>query len=188
MPTLCICDGAPFHTTSSLQCAATAEPCHDVGLARHSAPQTCFLMMAWRFDCRDPLVIPFYHSGMAQIMPEHGRIPRVGQTVAVTVGEPIDLSDLTCECSGANLKVCSLLFQIKRGFNPIQSSKPSSCRISCNHMPLRQPCLSPSGFVFVETWMFSWPCGKGQCHAVSSCEACRCGWKLQRGFAISCTS
>ena len=38
---------------------------------------------------RDPVIVPFYHSGMARIMPEHGRIPRVGQTVAVTVGEPI---------------------------------------------------------------------------------------------------
>ena len=59
--------------------------------------------------CRDPLVIPFYHSGMARIMPEHGRIPRVGQTVAVTVGMPIDLSDLTCRCSEGNTKVCSLI-------------------------------------------------------------------------------
>ena len=47
---------------------------------------------------RDPVIVPFYHSGMARIMPEHGRIPRVGQTVAVTVGEPIDVSDLTCQC------------------------------------------------------------------------------------------
>lgn len=46
-------------------------------------------------------------------MPEHGRIARVGQTVAVTVGEPIDLSDLTCQCSEGNTKVCSLLPQIE---------------------------------------------------------------------------
>ena len=47
---------------------------------------------------RDPVIVPFYHSGMARIMPEHGRIPRVGQTVAVNVGKPIDVSDLTCQC------------------------------------------------------------------------------------------
>lgn len=37
----------------------------------------------------------------------------MGQTVAVTVGEPIDLSDLTCQCSEGNTKVCSLLPQIE---------------------------------------------------------------------------
>ena len=63
---------------------------------------------------RDPVIVPFYHSGMARIMPEHGRIPRVGQTVAVTVGEPIDVSDLTCQCHEAgntqvrsNALICS---------------------------------------------------------------------------------
>ena len=35
----------------------------------------------------------------------------MGQTVAVTVGEPIDLSDLTCRCREGNTKVCSLLSQ-----------------------------------------------------------------------------
>ena len=57
---------------------------------------------------RDPVIVPFYHSGMARVMPEHGRIPRVGQTVAVTVGEPIDVSDLTCQChKGGNTQVLS---------------------------------------------------------------------------------
>ena len=61
---------------------------------------------------RDPVIVPFYHSGMARIMPEHGRIPRVGQTVAVTVGKPIDVSDLTCQChKGGNTQV-SLIFQL----------------------------------------------------------------------------
>jgi len=55
--------------------------------------------------CRDPVILPFYHSGMARVMPEHGRVPRVGQTVAVTVGEPIDVSDLTCQCSEGSTNV-----------------------------------------------------------------------------------
>ena len=55
--------------------------------------------------CRDPDIIPFYHSGMARVMPEHGRVPRVGQTVAVTVGDPIDVSDLTCNCSEGSTEV-----------------------------------------------------------------------------------
>ncbi len=47
---------------------------------------------------RSPTILPFYHSGMARIMPEHGRIPRVGNQITVTVGEPVDMSDLTCRC------------------------------------------------------------------------------------------
>ncbi len=58
--------------------------------------------------CRNPAIVPFYHSGMARIMPEHGRIPRVGQTVAVTVGDPIDVSDLTCHCSEGGSEVPTL--------------------------------------------------------------------------------
>ena len=55
---------------------------------------------------RDPVVLPFYHSGMAAVMPEHGRIPRVGKHVTVTVGEPVPVSDLTCGCrrKGEQLK------------------------------------------------------------------------------------
>ncbi len=44
------------------------------------------------------MVLPFYHSGMGAVLPEHGRIPRVGKRVTVTVGEPVDVSDLTCRC------------------------------------------------------------------------------------------
>ena len=48
--------------------------------------------------CRDPIVLPFYHSGMGEVMPEHGRILRVGKQVNITVGDRVDLSDLTCRC------------------------------------------------------------------------------------------
>ncbi|CAL8463510.1 g3044 [Coccomyxa elongata] len=47
---------------------------------------------------RCPVVLPFYHSGMGRVMPEHGRIPRVGRQVDITVGEPMDVSDLACRC------------------------------------------------------------------------------------------
>ena len=77
--------------------------------------------------CRDPVIEPFYHSGMARIMPEHGRIPRVGQTVAVTVGEPIDVSDLTCQChKGGNTQVLStalLCLKVAAACVPCTASK-----------------------------------------------------------------
>ena len=45
---------------------------------------------------RDPIVLPFYHSGMGRVLPRHGRLPRAGHSVAVVVGQPVDLADLTC--------------------------------------------------------------------------------------------
>lgn len=47
------------------------------------------------------MVLPFYHSGMGDILPKGGRVPRVGQVAHVTVGTPVDLTDLTprCNCS-----------------------------------------------------------------------------------------
>lgn len=47
---------------------------------------------------RSPSILPFYHTGMARIMPEHERLPRVGNAVTVTVGEPVDVSDISCRC------------------------------------------------------------------------------------------
>lgn len=47
---------------------------------------------------RCPVVVPFYHSGMGRVMPEHGRIPRVGRQVDITIGVPMDVSDLACRC------------------------------------------------------------------------------------------
>ncbi len=45
-----------------------------------------------------PVVLPFYHSGMGRVMPEHGRIPRVGRQVDIIIGEPLEVSDLACRC------------------------------------------------------------------------------------------
>jgi len=43
---------------------------------------------------------------MGRVMPEHGRIPRLGQSVEITVGDPLDVSDLACRCGqpGVNQK------------------------------------------------------------------------------------
>ena len=42
------------------------------------------------------MVLPFYHSGMGSVLPRRSRLPRAGKQVAVVVGQPVDLSDLTC--------------------------------------------------------------------------------------------
>lgn len=49
--------------------------------------------------CREPIVLPYYHSGMGAVMPYKGRFPRMGHNVIVTFGEPLDLKDLTCKCN-----------------------------------------------------------------------------------------
>jgi monolysocardiolipin acyltransferase len=49
--------------------------------------------------CRAPIVLPYYHSGMGDVVPYKGRFPRMGHTVTVTFGDPVDLRDLTCNCN-----------------------------------------------------------------------------------------
>lgn len=41
-----------------------------------------------------PLVVPFVHSGMQDVLPKGSLMPRCGRDVRVLVGEPIDVSDL----------------------------------------------------------------------------------------------
>jgi len=48
---------------------------------------------------RAPVVLPFYHSGMGRILPKHCVLPRVGHTVHVSVGEPLDLAEVTSRCN-----------------------------------------------------------------------------------------
>lgn len=49
----------------------------------------------------DPVVLPLYHAGMSDVMPMLSRVPRVGKRIHVEVGEPVDLSDITCKCNDA---------------------------------------------------------------------------------------
>ncbi|RZC80776.1 hypothetical protein C5167_043364 [Papaver somniferum] len=41
-----------------------------------------------------PIVVPFVHSGMQEIMPIGANFPRVGKTVTVIIGDPISFEDL----------------------------------------------------------------------------------------------
>lgn len=43
---------------------------------------------------KPPLVVPFVHAGMADVMPRGALVPRTGQTVRVAVGPPVDVGDL----------------------------------------------------------------------------------------------
>lgn len=65
------------------------------------------------------MILPFYHSGMGRVMPEHGRIPRVGQSVEITVGNPLDVSDLACRCGqpGVNQKQARVLLHAEENLH-----------------------------------------------------------------------
>ncbi|PON52088.1 Tafazzin [Trema orientale] len=41
-----------------------------------------------------PLVVPFVHTGMQEIMPVGANLPRIGKTVTVLIGDPIHFDDL----------------------------------------------------------------------------------------------
>ncbi|KAK0602045.1 hypothetical protein LWI29_029847 [Acer saccharum] len=44
-----------------------------------------------------PMVVPFVHSGMQEIMPVGASLPRIGKTVTVVIGDPIEFDDLVNE-------------------------------------------------------------------------------------------
>ena len=66
-------------------------------------------------DCRDPVVLPLYHSGMGDVQPKGSTVPRVGRRVTVTVGEPLDLRDVTCRCNDAGEDQRQVCQQSRRG-------------------------------------------------------------------------
>lgn len=43
---------------------------------------------------KTPIVVPFVHTGMQEIMPIGASFPRIGKTVTVLIGDPIELDDL----------------------------------------------------------------------------------------------
>ncbi|KAL5783886.1 hypothetical protein ACOSP7_008915 [Xanthoceras sorbifolium] len=44
-----------------------------------------------------PMVVPFVHTGMQEIMPVGANFPRIGKTVTVLIGDPIEFDDLLNE-------------------------------------------------------------------------------------------
>lgn len=48
---------------------------------------------------RQPTVLPFYHTGMGEVMPHRANHPSVGRRVHVLVGKPVELEDISCRCN-----------------------------------------------------------------------------------------
>jgi hypothetical protein len=79
-----------------LQCSLTAHTGLDAAihnlLTRESENVLC---------CRDLIVLPMYHSGMAKVLPFKSKLFHAGQTVTVMIGEYKSLGSLlTCICAG----------------------------------------------------------------------------------------
>ncbi|XP_073145861.1 uncharacterized protein [Henckelia pumila] len=54
-------------------------------------------------DCV-PIVVPFVHTGMQDVMPVGAKFPKIGKTVTILVGDPISFDDLINE--DANQNIC----------------------------------------------------------------------------------
>ncbi|KAL6774096.1 PGA6 [Auxenochlorella protothecoides x Auxenochlorella symbiontica] len=48
---------------------------------------------------RQPTVLPFYHTGMGEVMPYRAVVPSVGRWVHILVGQPVELEDISCRCN-----------------------------------------------------------------------------------------
>lgn len=70
----------------------TTSPQHYVGAITS-------IMLLLHHACRDPIILPYFHSGMSRVMPFKSMIPRIGQEVVVAVGQPLDLGHITCRCN-----------------------------------------------------------------------------------------
>lgn len=42
--------------------------------------------------------MPFYHSGMPTIQPKNSTLAGVGHRLHIAVGEPLEMTDLICNC------------------------------------------------------------------------------------------
>ncbi|PIN15643.1 Phosphate acyltransferase [Handroanthus impetiginosus] len=50
-----------------------------------------------------PLVVPFVHTGMQDVMPVGAKFPKIGKTVTILVGDPIGFDDLIDEGADKNI-------------------------------------------------------------------------------------
>ena len=46
-----------------------------------------------------PVIVPFHHAGMGDVMPLKSIYPRVGKKVTVVVGDPLVMDDVLCKCA-----------------------------------------------------------------------------------------
>ncbi|KAL7084052.1 hypothetical protein ACP275_14G201400 [Erythranthe tilingii] len=50
-----------------------------------------------------PIVVPFVHTGMQEVMPVGAKFPRIGKTVTILVGDPISFDDIIAEGAKQNI-------------------------------------------------------------------------------------
>ena len=72
---------------------------------------------------RDPVVLPFFHTGMGRVLPKTKQVPRWGNEISITVGQPLDLADQLAACRAA---------QDREARTAVRSSfcrMPAGCRL-----------------------------------------------------------
>ncbi|KAG8363852.1 hypothetical protein BUALT_Bualt19G0065500 [Buddleja alternifolia] len=50
-----------------------------------------------------PIVVPFVHTGMQEVMPVGAKFPRIGKTVTILVGDPISFDDIINKGANENI-------------------------------------------------------------------------------------
>lgn len=71
-----------------------------------------------------PIVLPFYHSGMGEVMPAGAVVPRIGKQVTVVVGRPIPLDDLTCRCTEKDVVWKEITARIEESLVELEKQAP----------------------------------------------------------------
>lgn len=93
---------------------------------------------------RDPIVVPFYHSGMPTIQPRHSTIPSVGHRLHIAVGEPLEMADLTCRCGDPSQDQqqvwIDITARIRTALQELESQcPPNACQLADGETPVREP-------------------------------------------------
>ena len=84
--------------------------------------------------CRAPVVLPYYHTGMGDVMPYKARVPRFGHNVTVTFGDPVALDDVTCNCNKKGCdqqKVWQEITNRVRASLVVRCLLPAMCGLHC---------------------------------------------------------
>lgn len=100
---------------------------------------------------KDPIVLPFFHSGMAHVMPYYSGVLRAGNEVTVVVGEPVELGHITCRWGrrpfDSSLDGRGAVDSLDR----LPRFPPWCCscapgQVACAHRLQLEPCEGPGTF------------------------------------------